>query len=58
MKPKIYSTKDSMFELDNIFCGKTNEIQVYEDCNTRLFEKKDLQNSKRTQKSNKIAQIR
>lgn len=47
-----------MFELDNIFCGKTNEIQVYEDCNTRLFEKKDLQNSKRTQKSNKIAQIR
>lgn len=34
----IHSTEDSMFELDIIFCGKTNEIQVYEDCKTRLFE--------------------
>lgn len=38
MKPKIHSTEDNMFELAIIFCGKTNEIQVYEDCQTRVFE--------------------
>ena len=38
MKPKIHSTENILSELTFIFCGKTNEFIVLEDCTTRIFE--------------------
>ena len=38
MKRKINSTKNNLSELAIIFCGKTNEFKVHEDCKTRVFE--------------------
>ena len=33
------STEDSLFELGFIFCGKTKEFKVLEDCDYEIFEK-------------------
>ena len=33
------STEDSLFELGFIFCGKTREFKVLEDCDYEIFEK-------------------
>lgn len=38
MKLKINSTENILSELPIIFCGKTNEFKVQEDCKTRVFE--------------------
>ena len=33
------STEDTIFELGFIFCGKTREFKVLEDCDYEIFEK-------------------
>lgn len=38
MKPKNISTNNNLFELGFIFCGKTNEIEVREDCDSEVME--------------------
>ena len=38
MKTILNSTENSLSELSIIFCGKTNEFKVPEDCKTRVFE--------------------
>ena len=38
MKTFLNSTENNLSELAIIFCGKTNEFKVQEDCKTRVFE--------------------
>ena len=39
MKNTKNSTEDSLFELEFIFCGKTREFKVLENCDYEIFEK-------------------